>query len=165
MPYTLYTNEEYDMHFIYGFCNRNATSAVAEYQRWFPGQILPNKQTFMAVHRHLQGTGTFHSTFSSDCTHREDEENIVAMVERCLHQSTSRISSQPGIPLMSVWQALSFELLYPHPHSTYRTMGLDVRLQFYRWIDAHPELCPLILFTHEAQFTCDGENNVHNTHS
>jgi hypothetical protein len=37
------------MYFINGFCNGNATSAVAEYQRQFPGQIFPNKQTFMAV--------------------------------------------------------------------------------------------------------------------
>jgi hypothetical protein len=40
----LYTNEEYvDVHFIYGFCNGNATSGVSEYQRWFPGQGVPNK--------------------------------------------------------------------------------------------------------------------------
>jgi hypothetical protein len=64
------------------------TNAVTEYQRHFPGQRVPNKWALMAVHRHLQETGTF----SLECPHKQDE-NIVAVVECSLHQNTSRISS------------------------------------------------------------------------
>jgi hypothetical protein len=69
---------------------------------------------------------------------------------------------------MLVWQALHFEGLYRyHIHSIQHLelWDYEVRLQFCRWTNTHLKQCPLILFTDEAQFTCDRVNNKHNTHS
>jgi hypothetical protein len=98
----------------------------------------------------MQETGVFPSTFSSEHPHRQDEKNIVAMVECSLHQSTRRISSKLGVPHMSVWQALNFEGLYSyniHHIQHLERQDYDIGLQFCRWINAHSVQCPLILFT------------------
>jgi hypothetical protein len=59
-----YTNQEYaDMHSVYYFSNSNATSPVAEYQKWLSGSGVPTKCTFMAIHRHLLETGLFPAKF------------------------------------------------------------------------------------------------------
>jgi hypothetical protein len=121
----------------------------------------------LAFHRHLQETNMFPFTFSSDCPCRQDE-NVVATVEYSLLQITRRILSQLDVPCMSVWKALNFIGLYPHdihPIKHIESWEYDVRLQFCRWIDPDLELYPLILFTGEAQCTCDGMNNMHNTYS
>jgi hypothetical protein len=107
MPFTLYTNVEYYMHFIYGFCNENATVQLQTIKggsqtRYF----LINKLTWKFTD--MQETGTFHSTFSSICPHREDE-NIVAMVECKVHKGNSRIPSKSGMHCMSVWQTFNFK--------------------------------------------------------
>src|SRR5215469_10793136 len=39
MPFTFSTVEYCDMHFVYGFCNGSARSAVQEYERRFPDRI------------------------------------------------------------------------------------------------------------------------------
>jgi len=39
------------------------------------------------------------------------------------------------------------------------------QLVFCCYISTHPELHQLILFTHEVQFSCDGVNNMYNSHS
>ena len=41
----------------------------------------------------------------------------------------------------------------------------DKRMDFCRWIQAHPELLGVILFTDEASFTRDGVNNSRNVHT
>jgi hypothetical protein len=100
-------------------------------------------------------------------TSPKHDENMVAVVERSPHQSTRKISSQLGVPRMSVRRKLNFECFYPyhiHPIQYLEPWDCDVRLQFCRWIDGEPELCSLILFTDEAQHTPDGVNNTHNTH-
>lgn len=145
-----YTNKKYaDMHLIYSFCNENATSAVAEYQRLFPGQRVPNKQIFMAVHRHLRETGVSFLIFIVTSLQTRWGE-LCCHFECCLHQSDERISSQLDVLYMSLWQALHFESLYPyhsHPTEHLELRGYDVRLQFFRWIIAHLELWHLI-FAH-----------------
>lgn len=55
-----FTNEEYaDMHFIFGFCDGNASAAREEYGRRYPGRRLPHRNTFEGVHRRLRETGSF----------------------------------------------------------------------------------------------------------
>jgi hypothetical protein len=64
------------------------------------------------------------------------------MIEHIPHQNTRRIPSQLGASRMSVWRALNFEGLYPyHIHSSQHLepRDCDVRLHYYKWIDAYPE--------------------------
>jgi hypothetical protein len=39
MPFVFSHVEYCDMHFVYGFCDRNARAAVDEYQRRFPDRL------------------------------------------------------------------------------------------------------------------------------
>jgi hypothetical protein len=92
----------------------------------------------------------------------------IATVEYTPHQSSRTISSQLGVPRMSVWRALNFKGLYPyhiHPIQHLEPQEYDIRLQFFRWINAHLYLFPLVLFTDGAQFTHDRVNNMRNIHS
>jgi hypothetical protein len=56
----MYTNAEYaNIHFIYGFCDRNATAAAREYQLRYPDRRHPERLVFEVVHHRLRETGSF----------------------------------------------------------------------------------------------------------
>ena len=61
MPFT-FSNVEYcDMHFVYGFCNGSARSAVQEYERRFPDRRIPSRSVFTRIHQTLRDTGALPS--------------------------------------------------------------------------------------------------------
>ena len=46
MPY-LFSHVEYcDMHYVYGYCDGNASAAVNEYRRRYPERRIPSKRVF-----------------------------------------------------------------------------------------------------------------------
>ena len=49
MPF-LFSHVEYcDMHFVYGYCDGNASAAVNEYRRRYPERRIPSKRVFVCV--------------------------------------------------------------------------------------------------------------------
>ena len=61
--------------------------------------------------------------------------------------------------------ALREEDFHPYHHQTVQHLepGDDAQhMDFCQWIQAHPELLGIILFTDEASFTRDGVNNSRN---
>src|SRR5215471_9362235 len=49
------------MHFVYGFCDGNARSAVQVYQRRFRDRRIPSRSVFTRIHQTLRDTGSFPS--------------------------------------------------------------------------------------------------------
>ena len=47
---TLFTHVEYcDMHYVYGYCDGNASAAVNEYRRRYPERIILSKRVFTTL--------------------------------------------------------------------------------------------------------------------
>ena len=67
-----------------------------------------------------------------------------------------------------MWRTLDEEDLYPYHDQ--RVQHLETgdhaqRMDLCNWINAHPELLSVILFSDEASFTRDGVNNSRNVHT
>jgi hypothetical protein len=61
---------------------------------------------------------------------------------------------------MLMFQTLHYDGLY-----SFSPTGNSVtRLEFCYWLHIDPQLLPLILFTDEATFTCNGISNTHNSY-
>ena len=57
MPF-LFTHVEYcDMHYVYGYCDGNASAAVNEYRRCYPERRIPSKRVFTRVEQSLRDNG------------------------------------------------------------------------------------------------------------
>jgi len=57
MPF-LYTHVEYcDIHYVYGYCDGNASAAVNEYRRRYPERRIPSKRVFTRVEHSLRDNG------------------------------------------------------------------------------------------------------------
>ena len=161
------------MHFVYGFCNGNSRASVEEYRRRFPDRRIPSRRVFTRIHQTLRDNGCFPSVSVS--SERQvvgtinTRENILAMVERSPRLSTRRMASRiGGVSHMLVLRALHEEEYYPYhdqPVQHLEPGDHAKRMDFCRWIQAHPELLGVILFTDEASFTRDGVNNSRNVHT
>ena len=172
MPF-VYSHVEYcDMHFVYGFCNGNAVAAVEEYRRRFPDRRTPSRSVFTRIHQTLRDTGCLPSVKVR--SEREvigtidTQENILNMVQRSPRLSTRRMAFRTRESRMRVWRTLREENFYPYHDQTVQHLepGDEAqRMDFCQWIQAHPELLGVILFTDEASFTRDGVNNSRNVHT
>jgi len=91
------------------------------------------------------------------------------MVERRARLSTRRMAYRiGGVSHMLVLRALHEEDYYANHDQPVQHLepGDDAkRMDFCRWIQSHPELLGVILFTDEASFTRDGVNNSRNVHT
>jgi len=100
MPFVFSHVEYCDMHFVYGFCDRNARAAVDEYHRRFPDRRIPSRGVFSPIHQTMRETGCLPSVAVQ--TEREvvplidTRENILEMVQRSPRLSTGRIASRIG---------------------------------------------------------------------
>ena len=57
MPF-LFTHVEFcDMHYVYGYCDGNASAAVNEYRRRYPERRIPSKRVFTRVEQSLLDNG------------------------------------------------------------------------------------------------------------
>ena len=169
MPF-LFTHFEYcDMHYVYGYCDGNASAAVNEYRRRYPERRIPSTRVFTRVEQSLRDNGCLPS-FS---LHSEREivrtinarENILDMVQRSPRLSTRRMASRVGLSRMNFWRTIHEVYLYPYHDQ--RVQHLEPgdhakRMVLCYWVNAHPELLNQILFTDEASFTRDGIYNLRN---
>ena len=57
MPF-LFTHVEYcDMHYVYRYCDGNASAVVNEYRRRYPERRIPSKRVFTRVEQSLRDNG------------------------------------------------------------------------------------------------------------
>ena len=100
MPF-LFSHVEYcDMHYVYGYCDGNASAAVNEYRRRYPEWRIPSKRVFTRVEQSLRDNGCL----PSFALHSEREivrmintlENILDLVQRSPRLSIRRMASRAG---------------------------------------------------------------------
>ena len=101
MPF-LFTHVEYcNMHFVYGYCDCNASAAVNEYRRRYPERRIPSKHVFTHVEQSLRDNGCL----PSFALHSERgivrtinaRENILDTVKRSPRLSTRHTASRVGL--------------------------------------------------------------------
>ena len=83
----VFSHVEYcDMHFVYGFCNGNASATFEEYQRRFPDRMIPSRGVFTRIHQTMSETGCLPSVAvqseSEVVRTINTRENILEMVQR-----------------------------------------------------------------------------------
>jgi len=106
------------MHYVYGYCNGNASAAVNEYRRRYSERRIPSKCIFTCVEQTLRDNGCI----PSFAVHSEREmartintrENILDLVQRSPRLSTRRMASRVGLSRMNVRRTLHEENLYPY---------------------------------------------------
>ena len=106
----LFTHVEYcDMHYVYGYCDSNASAALNEYRRRYPERRIPSKRVFTRVEQSLRDNGCL----PSFALHSEREivrtinarENILDMVQRSPRLSTRRMASRVGLLINNlIWE-------------------------------------------------------------
>jgi len=105
MPFVFSHVEYCDMHFVYGFCDGNARSAVDEYHWRFPDRRIPSRGVFSRIHQTLRETGLPSVGVQSE---REvvplshTRENILEMVQRSPRLSTRTFASRIGVSRMQL---------------------------------------------------------------
>lgn len=114
-----FTNAEMtDMHFVYGMAQGNSRAARRIYQERYPHRLVPNRQTFVRIHRRMCESGTFQrlAAIGRSATVRtvEVEEAILHEVERSPDTSTRKIAQQLNISHFTVWKILRENQLYPY---------------------------------------------------
>jgi len=57
MPFLFSHDWLCDMHYVYGYCDGNASAAVNEYRRRYPGRRIPSKRVFTHVEQALRDNG------------------------------------------------------------------------------------------------------------
>jgi hypothetical protein len=95
----IFTNEEYaDMHFVYGFCDRNSLAALMEYQQQYSDRRQPYRCVFEMVHCNMRETGTLMPHARAGCGRCNvwDEEDVLDIIHGNPSISTPHISSAAG---------------------------------------------------------------------
>jgi hypothetical protein len=153
---------------VSGFCDGNARAVVEENQRRFPYRRIPSTRVFTRIHRTLRDTGCLPRVAVHVLGTINTRENIFEMVQRSPRLSTRRMASLIGVSRMQVLRTLHEEGLYPYHHQTVqhlKTGDHAQRMDLCHWIQAHPELLGVILFTDEASFTRHDINNSRNVYT
>lgn len=138
MPYRFSSEEYADMHFVYGYCNGSARQAVIEYRHRFPNRRIPHYRTFLEVHRQFRECGLRDYLFDRGVNLPADlDQQVLDTVVRDPTISVRRISSQLGVPRMTVWRILKREGLHPyHYRKGHGLLEADhyARLVYSTWI-------------------------------
>lgn len=111
-----FSNEELaDIHYIYGFCNGNATAAAREYALRFPNRQPPSRQTFSNTHRRFREGSLFTQTDRPGNVQHDVavEELVLNAVNGNPTTSTRRIAAHVGVPQSKVWRVLHRDNQYP----------------------------------------------------
>ena len=147
MPF-LFSHVEYcDMHYVYGYCDGNASAAVNKYRRRYPEREFHQNAYLPVFSRHCVTMVVFRALL---CILKETvrtintRENIRDMAQKSPRLSTRRMASRVGLTRMNVWRTLHEENLYPY-HDR-RVKHLEPgdhaqRLDLCHWVTAHSELC------------------------
>lgn len=93
MSRSMYSLSEYlDIHFVYGFCNGNATAAAREYSRRYPNRRVPDRRTISQVRRMIE-----HRIESRGRTANLDDGAVMNIVENEPGISIRELSRRTGI--------------------------------------------------------------------
>lgn len=170
-----YSNQEYaEMHFVYGFCNGNASAAQREYTARYPGRRVPSTQVFTRLHQRLVERGSVHKERSEVGAAPLDvyvEEQILDRVREDPEISSRNLAGEIGVSKTKVLSVLHKSNLHPY-HFT-KVQGLEpndhaARVDFCRYlINSDIEqyhFFKKILWTDEALFTRQGVFNCRNMH-
>ena len=86
-----------DMHYVYGYCDGNASAAVNECRRPYPERRIPSKRVFTRVEQALRENGclpSFALHFEREIVRTiNTRENILDMVQSSPRLSTRRMAS------------------------------------------------------------------------
>lgn len=102
-----------DIHFIYGFCNGNASAAVREYRNRFPNRRIPTRRLFTQIHADLATNGISRNPRERGIDGASRTEDVLAAITRDPSLSVRRISAQLEISPTTVWNILKRAGLYP----------------------------------------------------
>lgn len=170
-----YTNEELaDIHYMYGFCDGNATAAALQYALRFPNRRPPNRKTFSTTHRRFREGTLFTDRPGNEQHNVAVEELILDAVNENPTTSTRRIAVHVSVTQSKAWRVLHKDNQHPF-HSTpvqeLLPADLPLRVNFCREMlqrDVHGVRAFMflrsIVWTDEAQFTREGITNFHNLH-
>ena len=169
-----YNNQKLaEIHFIYGFCNGNATESVRKFAARYPNRRLPNARTFTAVHQRLCETGSLQGRKErgSNAGAALCEERVLREVQNNPTISTRMVEKRLGVPKSTVWKLLHTDHQHPFHFTTVQTITEEdivirkayCEIMLLRDI-ADSSYLGNILWTDEAQFTRDGVTNFHNLH-
>lgn len=172
-----FSGEEYvDIHFVYGFCDGNASRARNEYQSRFPTRRVPDPRVFTNIHRRLRDIVTASITraepHSVSPNHLDVDEEIIRNVTANPSISIRRLALQLNVSRYRIHQVLHKENLHPYhitPVQELLPIDHNKRLEFCnllmeRNLD-NDSFVKRILWTDESQFTRDGITNFHNLHT
>ena len=162
-----------DIHFVYGFCNGNATQSVREYAIRFPDRRHPTVKTFIETHqRFREGTLFQRAERAGHHAHHVNvEEEILDLVRERPNISTRRAAAEVGVSHSTVFRVLREDGQHPFHFTPVHDLlptDLPLRVYFCRTVlqkDLRErDFLNRIVWTDEAQFTRDGVTNFHNLH-
>jgi hypothetical protein len=113
-----FTHAKYaDKQCVFGICDGSATAAVEEYRRRFLLCKIPDRSAFSKVFNALRELGE-----RSRQQHVEEQENILAIVQRDPTLSTRTLSTYIGVPRKLLWRTMQDDAL--HTFLSYREKNL-----------------------------------------
>lgn len=128
------------MHFVYGFCNGNASAAQREYTIRYPDRRVPSTQVFTRLHQRLVERGSVHKERSEVGAAPVEvyvEEQILERVREDPDISSRNLAGEIGVSktkVLSVLQKNKF-----HPYHFTKVQGLQpndhaARVDFCRYL-------------------------------
>lgn len=172
-----YTNSEMaDMHLMYGLANCNSMEARRLYQNRFPDRVLPNHQTFQAIHQRLSETGSFKPQKSGKSGRNRSvrtpdfDEAVLNEIENHPEKSTRELALQFNVSNVTIWHVLHEQQLYPfHVQRVQALLPRDypqrtTLCRFFIRKCTDQNFLSNVLFTDEAKFSRSAVTNFHNTH-
>lgn len=170
MPHEYSAQHQADIHFVYGFCDGNATAAVREYQRRFPGRRVPDIRTFINIHRRFCEIGIRPRRPERAINLSVAQENrIMNLIIHDPTLSTRRVGRIVGVSHKLVWKLWKRYGL--HAYHYRKSQGIIPPDHFSRIVFCqrmnqelinNPILLQKILWMDEAQFTRAGVFNSKN---
>lgn len=168
-----FSNQEYaEMHFVYGYCNGNASAAQREYTVRYPDRRVPSKQVFTRLHQRLVERGSVHKERSEVGGAPLDvEDEVLNRVREDPEISSRKLANEAGVSKTTVLNILHKNKF--HPYHFNKVQGLEhndyaARQDFCRYLlnsDIEQyHFFKKILWTDEAIFTRQGVFNLHNMH-
>lgn len=168
------TEEQIDMIWILGECNRNCLLSSRIYQQRFPERRHPHKKVFERLKNRFNGTGSVvyekHERRKTANTELKEFEVLLAVTENP-NISTHELSRQYEISQTSAVKILHKYKMHPYHiqlHQELNEADYRRRLAFCEWaqqkIYAERFFFDFVLFGDEATFHKNGTLNRHNFH-
>lgn len=171
-----FSNVEYaDIHFIYGYCNGNATAAVREYHRRYPNRRLPSKTVFTQTHMKFRNFGLQKNRRNEVRRNERLRNEILAQFNDNNKLSVRRAVQQLRAGGINVSKNKVLRVLKNDHRKPFRMQPVqnlqpgdaERRVEFCNWfinaVEEDPDFMSKIIWTDEATFTRSGSVNFHNS--